>query len=52
MHQSRWTLQSCLENLRRRLPPDEPKLIADGPSNIWISAAFGLALISLVIFVW
>jgi len=26
MHQSRWTLQSCLENLQRTLPPDEPKI--------------------------
>jgi len=27
MHQSRWTRQSCLENLRRTLPPDEPKWV-------------------------
>jgi len=26
MHQSRWTRESCLENLRRTLPPDEPDL--------------------------
>jgi len=25
MHQSRWKLETCLENLQRTLPPDEPK---------------------------
>jgi len=32
MNQSRWTRESCLENLGRTLPPDEPNLTPD-PEN-------------------